>query len=370
MSREEKHCIECGRTIYFDGICYECRMRKNREKYQSMPEAEIARRIEAILREMDDSFYKKEECGDFFGLLAFRGISTGKIAEAAANAGVYWPYELYRDASPGTREKLIAALKKKDRQNANHILQCLAIAGGADVLAIFRELEARPQPWSKFLHVPPSVYAHAGGWTFDKDGNRIELNFAECYPVIPAAIDSIDTRNAAVSVATPREDTCPHCTSRLIDILTIDGNDKRLAFLGLSGKIRIPVCPQCAAMCERSIVRYRPNGDSSVNQVEPFGTREKMCDEEYAQMTSKRFTLTERPAPLFFARGNDESIVTIGGFASWIQDFQYDPCPDCGKTMRYLASVPWEALSDYSEGSLFLDICSDCRIISAIHQQT
>ncbi|MDR2507809.1 MAG: hypothetical protein LBD67_07430 [Candidatus Accumulibacter sp.] len=368
MAQEEKQCIECGKAIYFEGICYECRMRKNREKYQSMPETEVARKIEAILQEMDDSFYKKKEYDDFFGLLAFRGISTEKIAEAAASAGVYWPCELYRNAAPSAREKLITALKKKDCQNANHILQCLAIAGGADVLAVFRELEANPLPWSKFLHVPPSVYAHAGGWTFDKDGNRIELNFPECYPAIPAAIDAAE--NSAVSVAVPREDTCPHCASRLIDILTIDGNDKRLAFLGLSGKTGIPVCPQCAPMCERTMVRYRPDGNSSVTQVQPFGKCEKMHDEEYAQMTSKRFALAERPAPLFFARGNDESIITIGGFADWIQDFQYDPCPDCGKTMRYLASVPWAALSDYSEGTLFLDICSGCQIISVIHQQT
>jgi predicted RNA-binding Zn-ribbon protein involved in translation (DUF1610 family) len=53
-----------------------------------------------------------------------------------------------------------------------------------------------------------------------------------------------------------------------------------------------------------------------------------------------------------------------------LQDFQYDICPDCGKTMRYFASVPWQALSDFSEGTLFLDICPACGVIGAFHQQT
>ncbi|MDR1153812.1 MAG: hypothetical protein LBL04_03805, partial [Bacteroidales bacterium] len=73
---------------------------------------------------------------------------------------------------------------------------------------------------------------------------------------------------------------------------------------------------------------------------------------------------------LFFARGNDESIITVGGFAAWVQDFQYDACPGCGRVMRYFASVPWNALSDWTEGTLFLEICPDCQIISAFHQQT
>jgi hypothetical protein len=38
--------------------------------------------------------------------------------------------------------------------------------------------------------------------------------------------------------------------------------------------------------------------------------------------------------------------------------------------MRYFASVPWDALSDWAEGTLFLEICTDCRVVSAFHQQT
>ena len=35
------------------------------------------------------------------------------------------------------------------------------------------ELERNPRPWRKGLYVDPSSYAQIGGWTFDKEGQRI-----------------------------------------------------------------------------------------------------------------------------------------------------------------------------------------------------
>ncbi|MDR1068045.1 MAG: hypothetical protein LBL36_02225 [Clostridiales Family XIII bacterium] len=337
-----------------------------------MTEVEVeakARAIIAALGALGDKFYTtNDQYEDFFGLLAYKGISTAAIAEAAAEAEVYYPYEIYRDAAPEVRGKLIALVMQPDCGEADHILQCLAIAGGDDVLAAFIRLERNPLPWSENLFVPPSVYARAGGWTFDSEGRRVELNFGRCYPVFPLANGA--GTDKAVTVATPRADVCPQCGTGLMDIVTLDGRDERLAFLNLAGVIKIPVCPQCATMCERTLVRYSPGGDSTMELIDPFGDETAMPESEYAEMTSRKFALAERPENLFFARGNDESIITVGGFADWIQDFQYDACPDCGKPMRYFASVPWNALSDWTEGTLFLEICPDCRVISAFHQQT
>ena len=46
------------------------------------------------------------------------------------------------------------------------------------------ELERNPRPWRKSLYVDPSSYAQCGGWTFDKDGHRTQLNFNTCYPMV------------------------------------------------------------------------------------------------------------------------------------------------------------------------------------------
>jgi len=373
MARKEYKCEECGRTIYYKGVCYKCRQREEREGYEALSEAEAAAKIDAIIEAIDDGFYDSDEAYDFSNLLAYRGVSTEKLAEAAAQAGVYYPCEIYLDASAEARAKLIALLMAPECPEANHILQCLAIAGGDDVLEAFIELEKSPRPWAGDLHVPPSVYAQAGGWTFDEAGARIELNYGQCFPVFeahPGEKGKGGDKGSAVSAATPREDVCPVCGGNLTDILVIDGNDERLAFLGLPGIVKIPICPMCATLCERTIVRYTPDGDSVMELVKPYQDCSRMPDSEYAAMTANKFELASAPVPVFFSHGADESAITIGGFANWIQDFQYDACPDCGKTMRYFASVPWSALSDFSEGTLYLEICPDCRVISVIHQQT
>ncbi|MDR3159087.1 MAG: hypothetical protein LBU11_08795 [Zoogloeaceae bacterium] len=369
MTQKEYNCQECGGTIHFEGICHQCRGRKKREGHQSLSEPEIAEKIERIIAALDESFSSKNEFEDFFDLLAYRNISTEKIAAAAAKAGVHYPWAIYRNATPAVRETLIARLMDPKCKEANDLLNCLAIAGGTDVLAAFLRLEKEPLPWSKKLYAPPSIYAHAGGWTFDEEGNRIELNYGVCFPVLPGD----KSADHAVLVASPRAETCPHCGSRLIDIMTLDGRDSRLAFLGLSGVLRIPLCPVCATMCERTIVRYELDGDSSMELVECFEDSNRMPEDEYAEMTAKNFTLAKQPESLFYAQGCNDfcgDYAMIGGFADWIQDPQYDACPDCGKHMRYFASVPWSALSDHSEGTLFLEICQDCRVISAFHQQT
>ena len=46
------------------------------------------------------------------------------------------------------------------------------------------ELERNPRPWRKSLYVDPSIYAQCGGWTFDKEGHRTQLNFDTCYPMV------------------------------------------------------------------------------------------------------------------------------------------------------------------------------------------
>ena len=142
-----------------------------------------------------------------------------------------------------------------------------------------------------------------------------------------------------------------------------------LAFLGIKGDIHLPVCPNCAGLCEQTIVRYEPDGKSTMELIEPFAEK-NYCDEDrYAAMTSKVFKLSDAPVPKFFALGTDE-VVTIGGMPEWIQDPVFKECPDCGKQMRLLAAIPWSALEEYSEGTLFAEIFTDCRTISLFHQQT
>lgn len=89
------------------------------------------------------------------------------------------------------------------------------------------ELERSPRPWRKKLYVDPSVYAQCGGWTFDKESQRLNLNFDTCYSMVEGTPDE----PSPVRLGRPREDTCPHCGGRMVDMLVLDGRDERLKFL-------------------------------------------------------------------------------------------------------------------------------------------
>jgi len=73
--------------------------------------------------------------------------------------------------------------------------------------------------------------------------------------------------------------------------------------------------------------------------------------------------------PLFYG-ARFEDVCTLGGFALWWQDWEYMTCPDCGQPMKYLMQIHWEVLTDYMEGSLYIEFCPDCRVVSMQHQQT
>ena len=38
--------------------------------------------------------------------------------------------------------------------------------------------------------------------------------------------------------------------------------------------------------------------------------------------------------------------------------------------MKYLAQIHWDTIMDCAEGTLYVEICPECRIITMFHQQT
>ena len=366
MSRQPVPCQGCGREIYFEGSCYSCRTREERERYLSMPDdavhatlQEIAQRIETM--EEWDTVFK-----DFCGLLAYRDINTEHIAEAAFAKGVFYPPFIYRNASRAVRDKMIEMLMEPESKHANNLLSCLAMCGDDAVLEFFLKLERNPLPWREKLYVDPSYYAQCGGWSFDKQGNRFSLLFPSCYALLPTADGPPDS---AAVIGEPREEQCSVCGCQTVDILRLDENDQRLAFLGLNGGLRVPCCPNCAMMCEKTLVRYTLNGDSTFEIIEPFAEENYIDDKALKGLASNGLKLSQNPVPPFYACGGD-GVCTIGGFADWVQDWHYETCPDCGKHMRLLGAIVWDTLIEDSEGTLYMEICADCRVISLFHQQT
>ena len=99
---------------------------------------------------------------------------------------------------------------------------------------------------AKSLYVDPSIYTQCGGWTFDKEGRRTQLTFDTCYPMVKGVPDEV----SPVRIGLAREDTCPHCGWRMVDMLVLDGRDEKLAFLGLDGILTDICCPQLCGILE------------------------------------------------------------------------------------------------------------------------
>ena len=318
------------------------------------------------LAEMDDP-----ELTDFWRLLGYRDAITPEIQRAALAAEVFWPCELYYHAPEDVRDALVAALLKAEySRNAAELMSCLAMQGDDKAMETLLELERNPRPWRKGLYVDPSIYAQCGGWTFDKEGRRTQLNFNICYPIVKGA----PGETSPVRIGRLRKDSCPHCGGRMVDMLVLDGRDERLKFLGLDGILTATCCPNCVGFLKGpAFNRFTLDGGVEVFPSELFDGAEKMeCyirPEDYKVLAENSFVLGQAPVPLFYG-AVCEDVNTVGGFANWVQDWEYTACPHCGKPMKYLAQIQWDTVFDCAEGTLYVEFCPECHIVSMQHQQT
>ena len=311
------------------------------------------------------------ECTDFWQLLGYRDAITPEIQRAALAAGVFWPCEIYYHAPADVGEGLIhALLSTEDSSEASNLMCCLAFQGDGRALETLLELENHPRSWRKKLYVDPSIYAQCGGWTFNKKGQRTQLNFDTCFSFVKGAPGEV----SPVRIGRAREDTCPHCGGRMADMLVLDGRDERLKFLGLDGILTATCCPNCVGFLKGpAFNRFTLDGGVEVFPSELFDGAGKMdCyvrPEDYRSLTENPFVLGGAPVPLFYGAACDD-VNTVGGFANWVQDWEYTACPHCGKPMKYLAQIQWDTLMDGTEGTLYIEFCPDCQIVSMQHQQT
>lgn len=142
-----------------------------------------------------------------------------------------------------------------------------------------------------------------------------------------------------------------------------------LLFLGLDGIITADVVVQdCVTSSEGIQIDLPLMGKAKFQSTD--GTDENYYSDEYLNaMAENRLVISEKERPLFYGAFNND-VNTIGGFANWVQDWEYRECPECGRKMKYLAQIHWDTIEDCAEGTLFIEICPDCKIITMFHQQT
>lgn len=365
-----QHCKQCGRKIFFDGICVACQTENERERILAMPKEELAAAVQSICREIMETGDLEEHWGLFKNLLGYRDIDTTELAKAAFQKGLFYPSELYKDAPDDITAKMLKMVMEDgtDPMLAGKLLLCLAVHGGEDVFQAFLELERHPRKWREKLYANPSVYATYGGWSYDKDGNCLETNFKECYPMVKGTLE--EKKKSPVKIGVKTGETCPSCGCALVNLMEIDGSDPRLSFLGISGTAKAKCCPDCLIYSDSTFCRYEVNGESRYFPGEGYSMAEDGPEDQWVEeLASNCYVLGKDPVPPRYA-ADWEGGSSVGGFGFWIQDCEIKLCPDCGKPMKYLAQIQWDTVLDGTEGNAYLEICRDCRIIAFLHQQT
>ena len=370
--RLKYNCPGCGIPLGYDGLCWKCKCEQERKNALAWTPEQIAEKQKNLTINIQRLVDMKDpECTGFWQLLSYRDAITPEIQRSALAAEVFYPNELYYRAPEDVRDGLIAALlKTEDPHEAGNLMCCLAFQGDDKAMAALLELERNPRPWRKSLYVDPSSYAQCGGWTFDKEGRRMQLNFNTCFSLVKGAPGEA----SPIRIGRPREDTCPHCGGRMVDMLVLDGRDERLKFLGLDGILTATCCPNCVGFLKGpAFNRFSLDGGVEIFPSELYDGSERMdcyvSPEDYKALAENPFVLGKTPVPLFYGAAC-EDVNTIGGFANWVQDAEYTTCPHCGKPMKYLAQIQWDTVMDGTEGTLYIEFCPDCRMVSMQHQQT
>lgn len=366
------NCPKCGTPLGYEGLCWKCKAEKERQEALAWTVEEIAAKQRALMDNLEAlEEFEDPEYTYFCNLLEYHDGITPAIQRKALEQEIYWPSELYYHAPEDVGEELCARLlRTESSREAANLMCCAAMQGGDKVFRTMLELDGSPRPWRKGLYVGAAGYAETGGWTFDGEGNRIDLNFGICYPMVKG----VEGEESPVRIGRLRDDTCPHCGGRMADMLVLDGRDERLKFLGIDGILTAACCPNCVGFLEDGpFNRYTLDGGSEIipsQLMKGLGKwKNYMRDEDYAMLQNNNLVLGKNPVPLFYGAFS-EDVDTVGGFANWVQDAEYTRCPDCGRPMKYLAQIQWATVADCMEGTLYIEFCPGCRIVSMRHQQT
>ena len=236
-------CPSCGTPLGYEGLCWKCKCEQERQAALAWTPEQIVEKQRNLIQNIQRlADMEDPEFADFWQLLGYHDAITPEIQRVALAAEVFWPCEIYYHAPADVRDGLIHALLSAEYSSAaSNLMSCLAMQGDDKAMETLLELERNPRPWRKGLYVDPSSYAQIGGWTFDKEGQKIQLNFDTCYPMVKGTTGE----KSPVRIGRAREDTCPHCGGRMVDMLVLDGRDERLKFLGLDGILTATCCPNC-----------------------------------------------------------------------------------------------------------------------------
>jgi hypothetical protein len=353
--------------IYFDGICYECRLRGEREAFLRLTRRETEKELAYIAEHITEKDIVNNR---LLPIACFHDSADISACQwAAFENGLLYPGVIYKNASAALRDRMIELLEKtEDTLRANHLLCALAHIGDAEVCRRYGIWTQHPPAWREKLHIDAKQYAQDGGWELDPAGKRRNLYFGTAYPLVSGNRSA----DKAVQIGKLLEEKCD-CGTPLCEIMRLDLSDERLAFLGKSGVVSVIGCPNCVCWNSAMFCKIRADGSSEVLKTDGFTPdTSPIPADSLREIETNTLVLGKTPVGIWSSAHCflPSGFCQIGGLPGWVQDFAYLDCPRCGKKMIFFAQLQWDIILDGWEGILYFHICPDCDIAGVNHPQT
>jgi hypothetical protein len=287
----------------------------------------------------------------------------GPFHRRLAEAGVWWPVDLYRGMDEATAEYLVrlieAGVPRPDK-----LLEILAVGATDTAVQAMRRWDRQPPEWTSRMYWPVRGYGHCGGWEFDPIGAVRPLTSTAAFALIPD-----ESGSAAVSggVLPCR---CRWCDLPLWRMLDVDLSTGILPEVGTpqAGRVVVAACIRCGCFAN-VFTEYDAAGScrwAEENQRPDFlGSDDPLWD----LPTAPPLRIGPRRPTPFAGDATRAGGSTFGGSPDWMHDPCYPSCPRCDRTMLYLGMIAGDDLWDVSSGGcryLFFD--PQCRLATAVYQ--
>jgi hypothetical protein len=299
-------------------------------------------------------------------LTTFTGANLDTYLRACVAHGSIYPSLPFHRSPPDVRDTLIERVEL-DAENRNHILCALAWIGDASVVKLFDHWRREPPAWRESLYIPPENYAREAGWELSEGAQRRDLYFSRCTKLVKG----VSTSPGSFKAIADTEDSCPWCQAGLTNLFDVTPSEFGISSgVGDTDRIQVVTCEVCTAF-ELVFGLIDQNG---LSKWHPKNARpEYLPDDSDTWGRLPQDSLTpagERPPLLAASQFVPTSFSQLGGHPTWIQDAEYPQCPECSKSMMFMAQVSHEDIEDLSEGIFYAFICPTCRITATRYQQT
>lgn len=319
----------------------------------------------AAMRDEDEDF--AEEIAKFLATQTTHALEP--MLPAWIEQNHFHPAVIFRNAGPGIRDAIVAALAA-GTVRANEALSALAWIGDTSVQTLFREWKSQPPSWQSSLHVSPDRYTHVAGWELSSRQRR-NLFHRECWSVTPATNELQPSDSIAVMKETAQ--TCPWCQRLLIHLLEVNLSDERFAFLGFDGP-RLPIltCDACTCFGTGFVfARVSPEGEAQLSpeNIIPAWLPKDLSTWERSPWKDQPISIQARDATCGVDWTMPIAISQIGGLPAWVQDQAYPQCPGCSQTMTFIVQID-NGQFPLNEGVYYGFACAPCRMTATTYQQT